>query len=90
MAHKKAGGSTKNGRDPNPKYRGFKRQDGQLVRAGEIILRQVGSRFRAGTNAGIGRDYTIFSKVDGIVRIRKHGPASRKHVFIDPIIVEAA
>ena len=89
MAHKKAGGSTKNGRDSNPKYRGVKRQDGQLVRAGEIIVRQVGSRFNAGDYAGMGRDYSIFSKVDGVVRFRRKGPGMKRFIIIEPIEVAA-
>ena len=67
MAHKKAGGSTRNGRDSNPKMRGVKRYGGQLVKSGEIIVRQCGTIFHPGKNVGIGRDFTIFSKIAGIV-----------------------
>ncbi|MAH61213.1 MAG: 50S ribosomal protein L27 [Legionellales bacterium] len=84
MAHKKAGGSTKNGRDSNPKYRGVKRQDGQLVRAGEIIVRQVGSKFNPGDYAGMGRDFTVYAKVDGIVRFIRKGIGKKRYVVIDP------
>jgi len=67
MAHKKAGGSTKNGRDSNPKMLGVKRFGGQIVKAGEIIVRQRGTEFHPGKNVGIGRDHTIFSKIAGTV-----------------------
>jgi len=67
MAHKKAGGSTKNGRDSNPKMLGVKRFGGQVVKAGEIIVRQRGTEFHPGKNVGIGRDHTIFSKITGTV-----------------------
>jgi large subunit ribosomal protein L27 len=68
MAHKKAGGSTRNGRDSNPKMLGVKRYGGQLVKAGEIIVRQRGTEFHVGKNVGIGRDHTIFSKIQGVVK----------------------
>ncbi len=68
MAHKKAGGSTRNGRDSNPKMRGVKRYGGQLVKSGEIIVRQCGTKFHPGKNVGIGKDFTIFSKIEGIVK----------------------
>ncbi|MGI9214990.1 MAG: 50S ribosomal protein L27 [Gammaproteobacteria bacterium] len=68
MAHKKAGGSTRNGRDSKPKYLGVKRFGGQLVKAGEIIIRQRGTKFHPGSNVGLGKDHTIFSKIVGIVR----------------------
>lgn len=67
MAHKKAGGSTRNGRDSNPKMLGVKRFGGQVVKPGEIIVRQRGTEFHPGKNVGIGRDHTIFAKIDGIV-----------------------
>ncbi len=67
MAHKKGKGSTKNGRDSNPKYLGVKKYGGQVVRAGNIIVRQRGTQFHPGVNVGIGKDFTIFSKVDGTV-----------------------
>lgn len=67
MAHKKGQGSSRNGRDSNPKYRGVKRFGGQKVRAGAILVRQCGTRFHPGTNVGCGRDYTLFAKIDGEV-----------------------
>jgi large subunit ribosomal protein L27 len=68
MAHKKAGGSSKNGRDSNAKRRGVKRFGGQVVSAGEIIVRQKGTKFRAGNNVGMGRDFTLFAEKEGIVK----------------------
>ncbi|MEE2752218.1 MAG: 50S ribosomal protein L27 [Myxococcota bacterium] len=68
MAHKKGQGSTRNGRDSNPQYRGVKKGDGQSVLAGNILVRQLGTRFHAGENVGIGRDWTLFSLIDGRVR----------------------
>lgn len=67
MAHKKAGGSTRNGRDSNPKYLGVKRFGGQLVRAGNILVRQRGTKLYPGRNVGMGRDYTLYALVDGVV-----------------------
>ncbi|HHT9137279.1 MAG: 50S ribosomal protein L27 [Planctomycetes bacterium] len=68
MAHKKGQGSSKNGRDSNPQMRGVKRYGGQFVSAGSIIVRQCGTKFKPGLNVGIGRDDTLFSKVDGLVK----------------------
>ena len=84
MAHKKAGGSTKNGRDSNPKYLGVKRYAGQLVTAGSILVRQRGTKFHAGTNVGRGGDDTLFAKVAGIVKFNINGPRKRKTVSIIP------
>jgi len=67
MATKKAGGSTKNGRDSNPKYRGVKMFGGQKVKAGNIIVRQVGTKFHPGVNVGIGRDFTLYAKTEGVI-----------------------
>ena len=67
MAHKKGQGSTRDGRDSNPQYRGVKRGDGQAVTAGSILVRQLGTRFHAGANVGTGRDWTLFSLIDGRV-----------------------
>ncbi len=67
MAHKKAGGSTRNGRDSNPKYLGVKRFGGQFVRAGNILVRQRGTKFYPGRNVGMGRDYTLYALIDGVV-----------------------
>ncbi len=83
MAHKKAGGSTRNGRDSNPKYLGVKCYGGEAVLAGNIIVRQRGTKMRAGRNVGIGTDHTLFSLVDGIVRFAKKGKEHRMHVFVD-------
>jgi large subunit ribosomal protein L27 len=88
MAHKKGQGSTRNGRDSNPQFRGVKRFGGQFVRAGTIIVRQCGTKFHAGGNVGQGTDYTLFSLVDGNVRFQKRKKASRVHV--DPVVAEAA
>ena len=68
MAHKKGQGSSKNGRDSNPQMRGVKRYGGQVVTAGSIIVRQCGTKFKPGLNVGIGRNDTLFSKVDGVVK----------------------
>ena len=81
MAHKKGGGTSKNGRDSQPKYRGVKRFGGQLVGAGEIIVRQVGTRFHAGQNVGMGKDFTLFALIPG--RVRVSGKSTMK-VNIDP------
>lgn len=83
MAHKKAGGSTKNGRDSNPQYRGVKVFGGELVTAGSIIVRQVGSTFHAGENVGTGKDYTLFAMIDGKVSYNTH--AKRKSVSVVPV-----
>ncbi len=81
MAHKKAGGSTRNGRDSNGQRRGVKRYGGQIVRAGNILVRQLGTRIHPGENVGMGRDYTLFAKIDGIVSYERLG-RSRKKVSI--------
>lgn len=72
MAHKKGQGSTQNGRDSNPQYRGVKRYGGQAVTAGTILVRQCGTKFHAGTNVGQGSDYTLFALTDGVVRFQKN------------------
>lgn len=82
MAHKKAGGSTRNGRDSNPKYLGVKRYGGQFVTAGEIIVRQRGTRFHPGAGVGCGRDHTLFALVDGLVHFTVKGVKNRKYVTI--------
>ena len=76
MAHKKGQGSSRNGRDSNPQYLGVKRFGGQSVRAGSIIVRQRGTHFRPGRNVGCGRDFTLFAKVDGVVRFMPGGRVS--------------
>ncbi|GAB4288754.1 MAG: 50S ribosomal protein L27 [Myxococcota bacterium] len=83
MAHKKGQGSTRNGRDSNPKYRGVKRYGGEKVRAGNIIVRQAGTRIHPGQNVGLGRDFTIFAKIDGFVKFERYG-ATRKKVSVYP------
>ena len=82
MAHKKAGGSTRNGRDSNPKYLGVKRFGGQRVLAGNILVRQRGTRFHAGRNVGVGRDHTLFALTDGVVVFQKKGEHNRTYVNI--------
>ena len=82
MAHKKGGGTSKNGRDCQPKYRGVKRFGGQVVGAGEIIVRQVGTRFHPGQNVGMGKDFTLFALIPG--RVRFSGKSTLK-VNIDPV-----
>jgi len=82
VAHKKGQGSTRNGRDSNPKYLGVKRGDGQQVRAGNILVRQRGTRIHAGDNVGRGRDHTLFALVDGRVVFERVG-RERKAVRIE-------
>jgi len=84
MAHKKAGGSSKNGRDSQSKRLGVKLFGGQSVRAGNILVRQRGTRYHAGTNVGLGRDHTLFAKTDGHVRFDKKGPKQRQFVSVVP------
>ncbi|MFO7763244.1 MAG: 50S ribosomal protein L27 [Wenzhouxiangellaceae bacterium] len=84
MAHKKAGGSTRNGRDSNPKFLGVKRYGGERVDAGNILVRQRGTRFHAGDNVGVGRDYTLFALADGKVVFRERGKPARKFVSVEP------
>lgn len=84
MAHKKAGGSSRNGRTSNPKYRGVKKFGNEYVIAGNIIVRQKGTKFHPGDNVGMGRDFTLFSLVEGHVKFqtRKEG---RKYVSVEPL-----
>ncbi len=84
MAHKKAGGSTRNGRDSNPKYLGIKIYGGQSVDAGNIIVRQRGTQFHPGANVGLGRDHTLFALSDGVVEFSTKGPKSRRTVSVVP------
>ena len=81
MSHKKAGGSSRNGRDSNGQRRGVKRYSGQKVNAGSIIVRQRGTHIHPGENVGLGRDYTIFAKIDGIVAFERVG-RNRKKVSV--------
>ena len=83
MAHKKGQGSTRNGRDSQPQYRGIKRYGGELVKAGTIIVRQVGNTFHASKNVGTGKDFTLFALTEGVVSFRKQGK-HRKFVNIIP------
>lgn len=78
MAHKKAGGSSRNGRDTAGKRRGVKRHSGQVVKAGNIIVRQLGTRFHPGENVGLGRDYTLFALIDGVVAFERLGKDRKK------------
>ncbi len=82
MAHKKAGGSTRNGRDSESKRLGVKLFGGQAVKAGNIIVRQRGTRFHSGDNTGLGRDHTIFATADGVIKFEVKGPAKRKTVSV--------
>jgi large subunit ribosomal protein L27 len=83
MAHKKAGGSTRNGRDSNPKYLGVKRYGGEPVLAGNILVRQRGTRFHAGENVGIGRDHTLFALSEGKVKFQLRGLPKRRFVSVE-------
>ena len=87
MAHKKAGGSTRNGRDSNPKYLGVKRSGGQFVNAGEILVRQRGTQFHAGDGVGLGRDHTLYALATGLVKFVTKGAKNRKFVTIDPVAI---
>ena len=78
MAHKKAGGSSKNGRDSNGQRRGVKRYGGEPVRAGNVLVRQVGTRIHPGQNVGMGKDFTLFAKVDGVVTYERLGKSRKK------------
>ena len=82
MAHKKAGGSTRNGRDSESKRLGVKKYGGEWVRAGNILVRQRGTKFHAGENVGLGRDHTLFAKVDGQVSFATHGRAQKTYVSV--------
>lgn len=82
MAHKKGGGSSRNGRDSNPQYLGIKRYAGETVSGGSILVRQRGTKFFPGTNVGLGKDYTLFAKVDGIVKYE--GSLARRKVSVYP------
>jgi large subunit ribosomal protein L27 len=84
MAHKKAGGSSRNGRDSIGQRRGVKRFGGQVVKAGNILVRQLGTKIHPGTNVGLGRDYTLYAKVDGKVAYEDFG-RNRKRVSVYPV-----
>ncbi len=85
MAHKKAGGSSRNGRDSKPKMLGVKRYGGQVVPAGNIIVRQRGTQFHPGVNVGLGKDYTLFALVEGTVEFTVKGPNKRRTVNVLPV-----
>lgn len=87
MAHKKAGGSSRNGRDSAGQRRGVKRFGGQIVLAGNILVRQVGTRVHPGHNVGMGRDFTLFATIDGVVRYEKY---TRKRRVLTRVHVERA
>ena len=87
MAHKKGVGSTKNGRDSNPQYRGIKKFGGERVVAGNIIVRQCGTKWHPGRNVGLGRDYTIFALIDGVVKF-EHKNKARYKVSVYPETAE--
>ena len=84
MAHKKAGGSSRNGRDSAGQRLGVKRYGGQVVKAGNILIRQIGSTVHPGKNVGMGRDYTLFALIDGVVQFQRYGK-DRKKVSIVPV-----
>ncbi len=85
MAHKKAGGSTRNGRDSNPKYLGVKRFGSEKVRAGNILVRQKGTKFHPGKNVYMGKDFTLHAKIDGVVKFAVKGEKNRRYVMIEEI-----
>jgi large subunit ribosomal protein L27 len=84
MAQKKGGGSTRNGRDSQPKMLGVKAFGGQIVSAGAVIVRQRGTKFHAGTNVGVGKDHTLFALVEGRVGFATKGPLRRQTVIVEP------
>ena len=90
MAHKKAGGSTRNGRDSHSKRLGVKTFGGQLIPAGSIIIRQRGTKVHAGVNVGLGKDHTLFAKADGHVKFEIKGPFNRQYVSIVPVVAATA
>ena len=89
MAHKKGQGSTRNGRDSGPKFRGVKRFGGEAVKAGGIIVRQKGTKIHPGENVGMGRDFTLFAKVDGLVKFEREG-RDRTRVAVYPATAAAS
>jgi large subunit ribosomal protein L27 len=86
MAHKKGGGSSKNGRDSNPQYLGVKRFGGERVKGGNILVRQKGTKFHPGQNVGKGRDHTLFALIDGVVKFEK-SRSTRKLISVYPVAV---
>jgi len=90
MAHKKGVGSSRNGRDSKPKYLGVKRYDGQVVHAGEVLVRQRGTKFMPGQNVGVGRDFTLFALQNGIVKWQPYSREKRKVSVLEPAASPAA
>ena len=90
MAHKKAGGSSRNGRDSRGQRRGVKKYGGEAVLAGNILVRQVGSSFHAGVNVGRGKDFTLFALVNGVVSYESKGRERKKFVSVQPVCEAAA
>jgi large subunit ribosomal protein L27 len=88
VAHKKGQGSSRNGRDSQPKFRGVKRHDGNFVVAGNILVRQTGTKIHAGRNVAQGRDFTLYALIDGVVHYETHG--ARKHVDVKPQAAQSA
>jgi large subunit ribosomal protein L27 len=88
MAHKKGVGSSKNGRDSNPQYLGVKKFGGEQVIAGNIIIRQNGTKWHPGRNVGLGRDYTIYALVDGVVKF-EHKSKTKLKVSVEPVVIAA-
>ena len=88
MAQKKGGGSTRNGRDSQPKMLGVKAYGGEAVSAGSIIVRQRGTKFHAGGNVGIGKDHTLYAKADGVVKFAIKGPLNRHTVSIEAVTLQ--
>ena len=82
MAHKKGVGSSNNGRDSNPKYRGVKASGGSVVKPGSIIVRQLGTKFHPGKNVGMGKDYTIYSLIEGVVTFERFGRKNKKRISV--------
>ncbi len=89
MAHKKGVGSSRNGRDSKPKFRGVKRADGQMVNAGGILVRQCGTQIYPGRNVGLGRDFTLFSLIEGVVKFEPYG-RTRKRASVYPVVAVEA
>jgi large subunit ribosomal protein L27 len=88
MAQKKGGGSTRNGRDSQPKMLGVKAYGGELIPAGSIIVRQRGTQFHAGGNVAMGKDHTLYAKTDGVVKFAVKGPLNRRTVSIEPVTLQ--
>ena len=85
MAHKKAGGSSRNGRDSESKRLGLKKYGGQIVKAGNIIVRQRGTKFHPGKNVGMGKDHTLFAKTDGELKFEQKGPSLKQSATFTPV-----